>query len=247
VKASREDVEDACAFAWVQFLRRQPDRDRAWRSWLFETAKRQAWTLAARRSETLAIVNVDELDSGTTVEPADPRDRTEQALEFQAALQELAKLPERLQAVVFIRSQSSTQAQVAEVLGVSTQRIDQLLRAAGLKLRDISERRIEDSRPVASPRAARLRELEDDPPKWLVEAIGTPPARSKSSSGVIVAWRRAALAVDDYRNARGSERAPTNARSALDLAETQERARRAVEHLRSERMRRHGRMRGLER
>jgi hypothetical protein len=122
------------------------------------------------------------------------------------------------------------------------------LRAASLKLRDISERRIEDSRPVASPRAARLRELEDDPPKWLVEAIGKPPARTKSSSGVIVAWRRAALAVDDYRKARGSERAMESPEGAApDVAETHERARRAVEHLRSERMRVRGRTRGLER
>jgi DNA-directed RNA polymerase specialized sigma24 family protein len=119
VRASPEDIEDACAFAWVQFLRRQPDRDRPWRSWLLETAKRQAWRFAAQRGDTLAIVDVDDPGLGTTVEPADPRDRTEQALEFQAALQELAQLPERLQAVVFIRSQSSTQAQVAEVLGVS--------------------------------------------------------------------------------------------------------------------------------
>ena len=119
VNASPEDIEDACAFAWVQFLRRQPDRDRPWRSWLFETAKRQAWRLAAQRGDTLAIVDVDD------------------------------------QAVVFIRSQSSTQAQVAEMLGVSTHRIDQLLRAAGLKLRDISAR--PGSWSILAPSAARRR------------------------------------------------------------------------------------------
>ncbi len=60
LNASPEDIDDACEFAWVQFLRRQPDRDRLWRSWLFETAKRQAWRLAAQRGDTLAIVDVDD-------------------------------------------------------------------------------------------------------------------------------------------------------------------------------------------
>jgi hypothetical protein len=76
----------------------------------------------------------------------------------------------------------------------------------GLKLRDVSERRIEALRPEASPRAARVRELEDHPPKWLTEAIGRAPGRNKSSSGVVLAWRRAALAIDDYRRAQGVER-----------------------------------------
>jgi hypothetical protein len=30
VAGQREDIEDACAFAWVQFLRYQPERDRNW-------------------------------------------------------------------------------------------------------------------------------------------------------------------------------------------------------------------------
>jgi hypothetical protein len=36
---------------------------------------------------------------------------------------------------------------------------------------------------------------------WLTNAIGMRPGRSKSSSGVVLAWRRAALVVDDYRSA----------------------------------------------
>jgi DNA-directed RNA polymerase specialized sigma subunit len=54
----------------------------------------------------------------------------EQRLEFQAALQQLRALPERLQAVVFMRSQSSTHQQIAEVLGISKPRVGQLLHAA---------------------------------------------------------------------------------------------------------------------
>jgi hypothetical protein len=35
---------------------------------------------------------------------------------------------------------------------------------------------------VASPRAARLRELEAAPPEWLVEAVGRPPTSGKNAS-----------------------------------------------------------------
>jgi RNA polymerase sigma factor (sigma-70 family) len=157
VRAAPGDIEDACGYAWMQFLRQQPDRDREWRGWLFRTAQRRAWTLNARGYETLHIVGVDELGPDRVTEMADPRDRTEERLEFEAALQELRKLPDRLQAVVLMHSQASTHAQVAEVLGVSPRRISQLMQAASAKLRELSERRIENDRPVASPRAARLR------------------------------------------------------------------------------------------
>jgi hypothetical protein len=66
-------------------------------------------------------------------------------------------------------------------------------------VRELTERRVERERPVASPRAARLRELEDEPPAWLTQAIGWPPGRNKSSSGAVLAWRRVALVIDDYR------------------------------------------------
>jgi RNA polymerase sigma factor (sigma-70 family) len=243
VRAAPEDIEDACAFAWMQFLRHQPDRDREWQGWLFRTAQRQAWVLNARAHEALRIVPKRDVGPGRVAEMADPRDRTEVRLDFEAALQELRKLPDRLQAVVLMRSQSSTHVQVAEALGVAPQRISQLLQAASAQLREISERRIESDRPVASPRAARLRELEDDPPEWLVGAIGRRPGRSKSSSGVVLASRRAALALDDYQRARGNGRdiPAIGGEGDADTRQCHERAQRAIEHLRAERGRRHGR------
>lgn len=45
--ASPEVVEDACMFAWKQFLRYQPDRERGWRRWLITTAQRELWHLTA--------------------------------------------------------------------------------------------------------------------------------------------------------------------------------------------------------
>jgi hypothetical protein len=74
-----------------------------------------------------------------------------------------------------------------------------LLVDAAMKVAELHERRHDLDRPMASPRAARLRDLEEAPPAWLRGAIGTCPYRSKSNSATILAWRRAALAIDDYR------------------------------------------------
>jgi len=56
-----------------------------------------------------------------------------------------------------------------------------------------------------SMRAARLQELEDDPPPYLLSAIGRPPRPDLRGGGehLRLEWRRIALAVDDYRAAHG--------------------------------------------
>ena len=195
VRAAPDVIEDACSFAWVEFLRLQPDRDRNWQGWLFRTAQREAWRLNASDWREREYVDCN----GKVQEAPDPADHHEQRLEFHAALEELRKLPPRLQQVVLVNSQVHKQADVAEILGVSRPRVAQLLVEAALKVAALNEERHAAERPVAVPRAARLRELEQDPPSWLAAAIGTLPERSKSSASVVLAWRRAALAIDDCR------------------------------------------------
>jgi DNA-directed RNA polymerase specialized sigma24 family protein len=169
---TRENAEDA----WLKFLQRQPDRDGdRWKGWLYVTAKREAWKLNAlefKEREEVPAPGAPDL-----VDPIDPRDRLSERVEFQAALQELRKLPPLLQEVV-VRSQVWRQADVAEAMGLSRQRVAELLVKAALRVSQLNEERHEDERPVASPRAARLRELEDEPPVWLTSAIGMRPARS---------------------------------------------------------------------
>jgi hypothetical protein len=194
---SRENAEDAAAHAWVEFLRRQPDRDgERWKGWLYITAKREAWKLNVLEFKEREDVS---REGAPDIELVDPRDRLSERVEFQAALQELRKLPPLLQEVVMVRSQVNRQQDVADVMGLSRQRVAQLLVNASLRVSQLNEERHDDERPVASPRLARLRELEDASPVWLTSAIGTRPGRSKSSSGVVLAWRRATLAIDDYR------------------------------------------------
>ena len=61
-------------------------------------------------------------------------------------------------------------------------------------------------RDPAPPRVARLRALERQPPSWLMTAIGEPPAGREKSVTHLLRWRRAALALDDYRRRRGEVR-----------------------------------------
>ena len=58
-----------------------------------------------------------------------------------------------------------------------------------------------------SHRAERLWQLERNPPEWLIERIGE-PSRTRKSEGHAAArreWRRAAIALDDYRTVAGTD------------------------------------------
>src|SRR5215212_3944993 len=74
VRSSPEVVEDACAIAWAQFLRHQPDRNRAWRAGLFTTAERTAWILDAQRREMNSI-NAEPGELSHAREAADRHDQ----------------------------------------------------------------------------------------------------------------------------------------------------------------------------
>ena len=147
-----------------------------------------------------------------------------------------------MQRVVLIRSQVWKKEEVARSWNQPEQ-VDRLLRAAAVQLAEVNEHRHDRERPVASPRAARLRELEDDSPAWLSNVIGRCPYRSKSSAGVVLAWRRAALAIDDYRRTTGYEN-PHEAIGFVPRDHKHKRAyilaERAILRVADERERRHG-------
>jgi len=63
----------------------------------------------------------------------------------------------------------------------------QMLIQAAQRVAQLNEERLADERPVASPRAARLRELEDTSPKWLTSAVGRRPGRTESDSSIVLA------------------------------------------------------------
>ncbi len=58
VSADHAIAEDACSFAWMQLLRRQPNRATVF-GWLRQVAIREAWTLRARAKRKTPLVDAD--------------------------------------------------------------------------------------------------------------------------------------------------------------------------------------------
>jgi hypothetical protein len=87
-------VDDACNYAWMEFIRHQPDRDGRWKAWLVTTAQREAWKLDGKERSHIGFEvegNRDEL----TRELADPRDVVAVRSELRFALEVVATVPER--------------------------------------------------------------------------------------------------------------------------------------------------------
>jgi DNA-directed RNA polymerase specialized sigma24 family protein len=191
VNTSPSLIDVACAFAWVQFIRRQPDRDRNWRAWMVTVVEREAWRLHSGESRATSLT-VDSSDGLVVWDRADPRDRTGERLELREALEMMRRIPERRREVAFLKAIGLRRREIGEILGLSETRVDHLGREATAWLR--REREIMEQ--PRTPRAVRLRELESSPPKWLVSSIGRPPGLHVGMGGLL-AWRRAALAVED--------------------------------------------------
>jgi DNA-directed RNA polymerase specialized sigma24 family protein len=104
VHASPQTIEDACAFAWMQLLRHQPDRDGEWKAWLVRTAQREAWRLhrAARDVPLVPLGPTRKHD--WTGEPVDPSDRLATSADLEEAVQVLGQLPPRLRRIAFLRA-----------------------------------------------------------------------------------------------------------------------------------------------
>ena len=120
----------------------------------------------------------------------------------------IGKLPLRLQRIALLRALGFSHQAIGSLAGDSKARVHAL---AGQANRRIAEPLVERSRSgeAWTPRAERLWQLEHAPPKWLLERIGRPVLvrdRAPSPSVRRLAWRRAAIALDDLRKAAGASR-----------------------------------------
>jgi DNA-directed RNA polymerase specialized sigma24 family protein len=202
-----QTIEDACAFAWAEFLRRQPSRDANWRGWLFRVAQREAWRiergrLDANKHEMQPLHHVDQASDAIGV-----LDEIEIRNDVTEALTIVSKLRPRLRRVALLRALGHSYGQIGELTGDSATRVHALVAQASQQVDEIRAER-EHSRREFPPRAERLWELENNPPDWLVDKIGRPVKPSRKFSGRTQQrrqWRRAALALDDYRRAAGAE------------------------------------------
>lgn len=201
VKGDDPDVVvEACAFAWAQLVEFQPDRELNWRAWLMRVALREAWRLS--RQERVERRGRVRFDSPVVALVESPVDEIEERQDVVDALALLGRLPRRVQRVALLRGFGLSHAQIAELTGDSLQRVDRLLVQASHGVRDALGEFLE-----ASPRARRLQELEREPPAWLVAQIGPIPKATHKAGAEEWrrAWRRAAIALDDYRQAIGPE------------------------------------------
>jgi hypothetical protein len=90
-----EMVDDACGFAWQQFMRHQPDRDRNWRGWLITTAEREAWRLHAIEAGHLSFSIEGGGGESAVWDMPDRRDQVAIRMRLREALSALAEVPER--------------------------------------------------------------------------------------------------------------------------------------------------------
>jgi DNA-directed RNA polymerase specialized sigma24 family protein len=203
VKVTASDtLEDACAHAWMQFMQRQPEREENWRAWLCVVAEREAW--AIERKLRREIPKGDELGLSTWSRNIVVENPIELFDDVDDALSVIA-LPRRLRQVALLRAFGFDREDIGEVTGDSVTRVDHLIRRANSLIVDILAERIHAERP-SSPRAERLWQLERHAPDWLVERIGKPSRTHKRENAAVRRqWRRAAIALDDYRTAAGTE------------------------------------------
>jgi RNA polymerase sigma factor (sigma-70 family) len=199
VRTSAANIEDACAIAWSQFLRYQPDRDGNWRGWLFTVARHEAVNLAVGDRQHRHFTSAEEAGTDGSPEPVDPRPEPQLLrMELIEALELLGRVPERRREAARLRVIGLSYAEVAAALGISYTRVNALLAEARRYMyADVAGARAEVSR---HPRVARLHRLEQDTPRWLAKLIGRPPAVTQPEA--MLPWRRAALAIDRYRTER---------------------------------------------
>lgn len=235
VRTSPDVIEDACSIAWAQFLRHQPDRNREWRAWLFRTAQREAWTLDQKRRETRPFED-ESGDEPWIDEPADRRDAFTERDELEAAVDVLGQLPPRLRRIAFLRATGHRYSEIQEITGDSRTRVSQLIRRANEHIREALQE-LEAADVPVPPRAERLRELEASPPEWLRQEIGRPPRGRGGRRGHatrLLDWRRAALAIEDYRVLTGYDseiRALGIRPSEEPLAQVFDTAKRAIDNV----------------
>lgn len=241
VNTSAANVEDACAIAWAKFLRYQPDRERSWKGWLHHVAKREAWRLHRRDIEVSRYASFGDPEAREPWEPQDPRTGFEQIrLEAHDALALLSRVPARRREAAVLHLVGLKYAEIAEVLGLSMTRVDHLLREARAHLHAQIDAERPPADPNERPRVARLAELEREPPQWLTQIVGRPPRAMDPR--VVLAWRRAALAVEDYRTTTGTHLRDGLGPRPLDLgaAALFDRAEDLVDRLREARQRERG-------
>ncbi len=123
------NVEDACAFAWLQLLRHHPRQETAF-GWLCTTAVREAIKLDRRARSGV------ELDGLGGDHALDPRLELDHRLEVVVARQAIERLTLRERRLVAPRVLGYSRRQMTELTSESDRALDRQLVRARRKLRE---------------------------------------------------------------------------------------------------------------
>jgi RNA polymerase sigma factor (sigma-70 family) len=138
---SDANIDDACSFAWLTLLTRQPRRPTAF-GWLAKVAIREAWRLD--RTERARSVSTGDLESLEAVDEAEPAaDR----LALEETFEALAAIHPRKRTMLVMNALGFTNAEIAAEHCLSPQRARELVYRARLQLAKLL------GRPGVDPRS----------------------------------------------------------------------------------------------
>ena len=129
VNTSEVNIDDACAFAWLQLMESQPQRETVY-PWLIRVAIREAWRLdrIQRRDESADHATLERIESPTAGE------RTEDRLTLEEMIATLATLHPRKRKMLLQHAAGYTVEEIAAEHGISRQRARELIYRARLQL-----------------------------------------------------------------------------------------------------------------
>src|SRR3954471_17014293 len=130
-------VEDACSFAWMQFMQHQPDCDRNWHGWMFRAAQREAWRLESQAHEDRPLRTSEDERKTDFGEAIDPRDYQAISVDVDEALSIVRELPPRLQRIAMLRALGLRHAEISEITGDSQARVGHLITRANAGIAEI--------------------------------------------------------------------------------------------------------------
>ena len=127
-------VEDACAFAWMQLLRCQPERRPELPGWLRVVAVRQAVRLMARERRELPLACPREDGAPEPLEPDGGDDQD--LLRAREVLGAVAALPERKRRIFGLFLAGHSYAEVAAQTGDSRRTVERQIMRSYRSLRE---------------------------------------------------------------------------------------------------------------
>ncbi len=107
LRVSRELAEDACSFAWLQLVRKQPGREHVM-GWLYTVAKHEAFALLRGQQRATPVEDMPAVEAGSG-----PEDQ----VEARETLRVVAELRPQQQLVLLLQAQGYSYNEIVDRTG----------------------------------------------------------------------------------------------------------------------------------